>query len=588
MERMTPAHDTDSTSRGFVRAAVDDVARLARITRVMGRHGFAELGFRSGVTKERGSDARPGVDPRRDPNDAAVGFRQMLEELGPTFVKVGQILSTRPDLLPPPFIRELSRLQDRAPTIPFEEVHAAIEKGLGRSIDTLYASVDPTPLASASMAQTHLARLHDGTEVVIKVQRPHISEVMRADLDLLHLFARLMEWTIREMDVYAPGDVVAALDDALSQELDFRIEARNLERFAEGLGQDSAHLVPRLYPTHSDRTILTMSRVPGVRLDTLVPDSEEANRVATALIDAFYQQIFRFGFVHGDPHPGNLLWTPDGRVGWIDFGLCGSLSVSQRDKLVLLLLSTLTGDIDGLTRCLVQMGRPLGHVSLPDLRAEVAAIREKHLRRRLSEIDVGAFLEECMDAAQRYRIRVSPEYAILSKATATLDGVIRGLTPNLDVLAVLEPYGKRLIQEHYAADRLLRGAVSGVVQMGQLLSTMPDQLNQVLTEASAGRLRLQVDAAGLTQLGQELNRQTTRLFLALGAGALAIATPLWFANEPWRIWNDQIPVMTVLTGMGSATLAFWGVVAHIGGGRTRDFRVRLATLIRWARGRWFR
>jgi len=574
--------------RGFVRAAVDDVQRLARITSVLARHGFSAFALRVGLRTretEEGAAEGGGVDPRRDPADAARRFREMLEELGPTFVKVGQILSTRPDVLPPPFIAELQRLQDAAPAIEFEAVRSAIEEGLGRSIDTAFAHVEPEPLASASMAQTHVARLHDGREVVVKVQRPGIGDTMRSDLDLLHVFARLLEATVHEMDLYAPGDIVRALDEALSAELDFLGEAANLERFAANFADVPGVHVPALVRSHTTRTIMTMERVIGTKVSALAPDDPAAERTALQLIEALYLQIFRFGFFHGDPHPGNLFVTPDGEVAFIDFGLCGWLSPRQREDLVTLIIASLSGDADGLARVLLRMGQPRGHVSLRAFTDEVESIRARYLKRNLREIDLTGFVEECIDAAQRHQIRIASDYAILSKAAVTLEGVIRQLAPDLDLAEHVQPYSQRLVRDHYAPDQLLRGAITSLGQLRTALREVPDQVGQVLMDLESGHLELKVRNEPLQHLGRELNLQTTRLLMGLLAAALTLATPLWLAHEPWWVWHDRIPVWTTLCGLSAVTFGFWSFAWHVAGGRPLLRKLRLTPLVRFLRGR---
>ncbi len=573
--------------RGFVRAAVDDVSRFTFIARVLIKHGFTEMLGRTGVhAPDAAGSSNERIDPRADPDDAARRFRMVLEELGPTFVKVGQILSTRPDVLPPPFVAELSLLQDQAAPVAFERIRDSVEAALGDRLDALYASFDPEPLASASMAQTHRATLPDGTDVVVKVQRPGIAETMRSDLDLMHLFARLLEATVREMELYAPADIVRALDEALSHELDFEHEASNLRLFAEHVVDDEQFVVPTFFPSHSCRSVLTMSRVVGRKPDQLVPGSDEAEAVALVLIEGIYRQIFRYGFFHGDPHPGNLFVLEDGRIALIDFGLCGHLDPSQREQLVGLIVAVISGDIDGIARALLRMGRPLGHVSMAQFKDEIASIRHRHLKRNLAHIDVTAFVEECIDAAQRYRIRIATEYSILSKAAVTLEGVIRQLAPELDLVRHVEPYGRRLLTEHYSAERLLKASVTGAMHLGTFLREVPEQLGQVLMDVESGHLRVIAENDGLTHLGRELNLQTTRMIMGAFAMALIIATPLWLANEPWRIWHDRIPVMTTITAMSAATFAFWALAWHIVGGRVQR-KLRLTPWIKLLRGRLF-
>lgn len=569
------------SKRTLFRTAAHDLSRLAKITNVMVRHGFATFAKGHGLLDRDAEVSGPAATD--DPAVAAQRFREMLEELGPTFVKVGQILSTRPDVLPPPFIAELTRLQDDAPPVPFEAVEEQVTRALGAPLLERFASFEREPVASASMAQTHLAALSDGTPVIVKVQRPGIADTMRADLDLMHVFARLLEATVAEMEFYAPADIVRVLDDALSNELDFLHEASNLEVFAETFADAAAFRIPALYRSHTTRTVLTMEYVAGRKISAIETGSDEAERYALLLVEGFFRMIFEDGHFHADPHPGNLIVDEQGRLALIDFGLCGYLSSAQRDRLVSLVISVLAGDVDGIARVLVRMGQPTGHLPMAAFKGEIASIRERYLKRNLRNIDMSAFLDECIDAAQRYRIRVATDYSLLSKAAVTVEGVVRGLAPDLDLLEHVGPYQRRLLEQQYSTDRLLKGVVTGALHLGSFLREVPDQLEQVLMDLESGRLQVRVSDDGARQIAGELNRQATRLFMALCAGALIIATPLFLANEPW--WWGRVPVMTTLCALSSAGFAFWGLTWHVLGGRTRDWRIRLSPILRFLRRR---
>jgi ubiquinone biosynthesis protein len=572
--------------RGLFQTAVHDISRLATITNVLVRHGFSEFARRQGMLDgeaEADADTASVAASPADARDTAKRFRHMLEELGPTFVKVGQILSTRPDVLPKPFIDELTLLQDAAPTVPFEEIRAQVEHGLGLSLDEAFGSFDTESLASASMAQTHCATLKDGTEVVVKVQRPGIAETIRSDLDLLHLFARLLEATIREMDIYAPADLVRVLDGALSDEVDFMHEAEMLESVAAGFADSDAVHIPALFRSHTARTVLTMERIRGTSPARIAEDDPRREDIALALIDAFYCMVFEHGTFHGDLHPGNIFVEESGRIAFIDFGLCGYLSTAQRDRLVALIIAVLAGDTDGTARTLVRMGQPIGPIDMAAFKDEVASIRERYLRRNLRHIDLSAFMEECFDAAQRYRIRIASDYSILAKSAVTLEGIVRQLSPELDLVAHAAPYQRRLLSRLYSADRILQGSLAGAMHLGGFLRDVPEQLGQVLMDAEAGRLQIRVAGTGADHLARELNRQTTRVFMAVLCAGLIIATPLFADGTPLR-WRG-VPVASVMCLLGAASLAFWGLAWHIVGGRVKDGRIALTPLLKLLRRR---
>jgi ubiquinone biosynthesis protein len=571
-----------------MRAAVDDISRLGRITNILVRYGFSEIAGRAGLDPKARSGSGEGdldpVDVRKDPRDAARRFRQMLEELGPTFVKVGQILSTRRDLLPAVFVDELSLLQDQVPSLSFEQVKRAVEAGLEDKLENLFSHFDESVLASASIAETHLARLPDGTEVVVKVQRPGIAETIRSDLDLLFLFAKFLEATIAEMELYAPGEIVAALNDGLSMELDFYKEASNLEQFAENFADNLNIKIPKLFRTHSSRTVMTMERVGGRKVGEIEPDSAEGRHYTKIFIETLYLMIFEYGLFHADPHPGNVFITEDGRLALIDFGLCGYLTPSQQDHLITLIVAVVAGDVEGTARGLLRMGRPLGHIHMGQFKAEVSKIRDKYLRKAIRKIDAAAFSNECIDAAQRFRIRLATEYALLVKAGATIEGIVRTLDPNYDILGAGQMYARRMLSNRYSSPRMIQEAFSGFMSLSYFLKEVPDQLSQILMDAEGGTLQIRLENAELKELGQQINIQTTRLFMGLCCAALTIATPLFYQHEP--LMYEGVPIATVACALTATWLCWLGLGWHLFAGRFN--KIRLSPLLKLLRSRWQR
>jgi ubiquinone biosynthesis protein len=596
---MSPA--SAPSHRGLFGAAWKDLARLGDISRVLFHHGVGPLVDPADAAEADSQDSRrprvlrmPGETVRRlrqlfeDPHEAGLRLRTMLQELGPTFVKVGQILSTRTDLFPAPVTAQLATLQDRVEPMPWSDVRHVVEAALQRPLEEAFANFEQTALASASIAQIHRATLPDGRAVVVKVQRRGITDLIRADLDLLMMVAHLLEATIEEMQYYAPTGVVKALDSSLEKELDFHHEAGNLTDFRRALEGQGEVVVPQPWPSHCARTVLTMECLEGERLMTLASDPARAEAMALRVIETFYEQIFVWGHYHADPHPGNLMALHrDGRdrLGIIDFGLCGRLSAMQREQLIQLVGAVLTGDVDGTARMLLRMGRPMGTVDLALFKHDVSDIRSRYFRHNLDDIDIGAFVSEVFEAAQRHHIRIAVEYTLLGKTALTLEGVVRGLAPSLDVMAHVRPYGLRMLQELYSPERLLHGAAGAALQMGHLLREVPDQLSQVLQDAQAGRLQVQMRNAALEGVAGELNQQTSRLLLGLMAGSLTLAAPMWYAHEPWPLWGGRVPGMTVLCVLGALVAGSLSIVWHVDHWR-RGRKVRMLGLVRLLRGQF--
>src|SRR6266446_855292 len=489
--------------------AVKDLQRLREISVVVVRHGFGELLDRSRLWDVLGR-REPGEQPLRAEMRAtsARRFRETLAELGPTFIKLGQILSSRPDLLPPDFIAELSHLQDRAPPMSIEAVLRLIEQGLGRPAGELFAHIDPEPLASASIAQVHRARLPDGESVVVKVQRPGIEQQIRSDTDLLSYLARFLEGVIEETGIYTPTGIVSEFRQAMLIELDFENEARNIEDFAKTHAGRELVVIPRVLRTHSSRTVLTLEELVGVKLKTVLEDpaAEGVDRKALArnILDASFHQLFADGLFHGDPHPGNVIVLPGNRLGLIDFGLVGRLSKGMQESIVLLVLAISLRDPDTVARLLYKVGVPDQRINLQAFRHQIHDLLDRYMGLKLSQVDSGVLMSELVDLAMKYKIKIPKEYAVLSKAAATTEGLVRQLDPELDVAQAALPYAKQLLLERYSPGSMSGGFLRLLLQLQGFLQDTPQQLSQILMDLEGGKFNVTIRNDDLSRVNTNL------------------------------------------------------------------------------------
>ncbi len=522
---------------GLIHLAVSDIGRLGRISAVLIRHGFGNVVDRLGVPGLRKSQRRREVDEASsDPAGTARRLRAVFEELGATYVKLGQVLSTRPDLLPPEFIRELSLLQDQSSPMPFAVVKEQVEEALGQPLDVVFRSFSEKELATGSIAQTHLAVLPDGRELVVKVQRPGLHELIRSDIDLLYLFARLLEATIEEAHLYSPLEVVSEFERALQSELDFTVEAAHIRVFRQHVARRPLVHIPEVIEDYTSRTVLVMERIFGDKITVVPTGSPEGEKLALELLDLAYSMLFEYGIFHGDPHPGNLLYTRDGKIGLIDFGLIGRLTQQQQDVLMSLIIAIAAGDVDGIARGVMQIGRPMGRISLRELRDDIVRIRNHYLRHALQEVDVAAFFMELLEAGRRYGIRVPPDYAIIAKATISLEGIVRHLHPQLDIPATLAPYSRRLLLQRYGPQRLSQAMLTAVMSSTSIMRELPAQFSQVLMDMEYDGVRVRVENTGLADLRRSLNVLGTKIALGLCSAALLAAWVLSSAlpQSTWR------------------------------------------------------
>jgi ubiquinone biosynthesis protein len=556
--------------------AVQDLKRLREISGVVARHGFGELWDRAkiwDVLGRREDHARPSPEVLRA--TSARRFRETLSELGPTFIKLGQILSSRPDILPPDFISELSQLQDHVRPMPVEVIYRGIEQGLGRKALELFASIDPQPLASASIAQVHRATLPSGEEVVIKVQRPGIEEQIKSDTDLLFYLARFLEGVIEETGIYTPTGIVQEFRAAMLLELDFDNEARNIEAFAKNHVDREYVVVPRLHRSHSSRTVLTMQQLKGEKLKKVLeaPDSVDRKLLAKHVLDASFHQLFDDGLFHGDPHPGNIIILPGDRIGLIDYGLVGRLSKGMQESIILLVLAISLRDPDTVARLLYKVGVPDERINLHAFRSDIHDILERYLGLKISQVDSGRLLAELVDLAMHYKIKIPKEYAVLSKAAGTTEGIIRQLDPDLDIAQAALPYAKQLLVERYSPDSMSGGLLRVGLQLQGFLQDTPAQISQILMDLEGGKFHVTIRNDELTRLNSNIKALGILLFAGMIASALIVgAFSLVGRSEgtDHTVWPVPALVGLTLSAMLFGAAVAWTIVS----GRLKKISIR--------------
>lgn len=564
-----------------VKAAVQDIRRLRGIASVLTRHGFSAVATRAGlgrfVAEREDAESFEGDNELfgEDRSETAVRFRRVLEDLGPTFVKLGQILSTRPDIIPSEFIEELKLLQDRVNPMPFEDVEAQIEAGLGKSLAECFSVFEEKPLAAASIGQVHRATTLEGQDVVVKVQRLGIRDQIRSDLDLLYYLAKFLEATVQEFELYTPTAIIREFEGAILSELDFRSEAKNIAEFGRNFAEVESVSVPIVYNELSSPEILTMEFVDARKLSQIEGGSEEAEKTLKTLLDAMVKMVLYDGFFHGDPHPGNILVRENGELVFIDFGLVGRLSTAQQDELISLVLNVIAGDVDAIARTILRMGHPVGRVNLRAFRADVERIRDTFLLASLHDINVSRFVQEVMDAAQLHRIRLNPNYAVLTKSAMTIEGIMRSLQPDLDIMAIGMPYARELAMRRFSAKKVMQSAVNTAMGFSGFVTQVPQQLDQVLMDLESGNLTITIQNEALEQVGNQLNTLGTRLFLGVIASGLAVTAALLLRPHDVTIFGVSLMlILGILAALSASMLFWWALTWHIvGSGKGRKLRL---------------
>ncbi len=537
--------------------AIRDIARLRFVLSTIARHGFGELLLRSPLARLVGFGGLPDQDAELGSTPEAMRFAHLLGALGPTFTKLGQILSMRHDLFSPEYIRALETLQDNAPVLAFDQIREVIERGLGQTLEILYATFDQSPLATASIAQTHRATTHDGAQVVVKVQRPGISSVVRGDLDLLYLLAKSLEATIDEAQLLSASDIIVEFERGLLQELNFHGELSNLLAARHALDPERNVRVPKPYPELSCHTVLTMEFFAGKPLRVLEPGSEMAKHAVEEIVHAAFKQVMLDGFFHGDPHAGNILVNDDGELCMIDLGLMGRLTREQRDDLVTLALAIASNDVSTIARLILQMGTPTQRVILADLKSEIARFRSDYLLvTNVADVDATQFVQSFGDAAGRFRIKLATEYTILTKAAAAIEGIIRQLHPSVDILGISQIYARKIMAERFAPQKLLHEALGGVTGIASLIRHLPTQLDQVLHDLETGNLQVRAVTPELDHLPAKLHQFAGRMSLTVFATAMSVCAAIVLPASTKDTFRVVLTTALVLAS-GTAWIVLW-------------------------------
>jgi ubiquinone biosynthesis protein len=553
--------------------AFQDLNRLRQIAAAVAKHGFGAYLARTRLRDALPREAVPEGEPLPEPDrDTARRFRLLLAELGPTFTKLGQLLSSRPDVLPAHWVEELEALQDDASPLPVAEIRREIERGLGRPVSELFAELDETPLASASIAQVHRARTHAGVQVAVKVQRPDIRERIESDLALLYYLAKLLEAVVEETGIYTPTGIIEEFDRTVHEELDFQNEARNAKEMGESARERPFLVIPRVHDELSSSTVLTLDYVEGTKVSEV---SEAAGfdleQVARNIIEAAFRQLFEDGLFHGDPHPGNILVLPGNRIALLDFGLMGRLTRVQREALVTLIVAVALRDPDSVARILNRIGVPDAHTPIAEFKGDIRAILDRYLGLKLEDIRTATLLRDLLDLAVRHRIRIPKEYAVLAKASITIEGIIRKLYPRLDILDIGLPYAKELLLQRFSPSDASGTFMKSLLKLQGLAEDVPGQLTQILVDLEGGKFRVNVHSEDVERVGAHVRAIGVMIFLGLvsaglvGGGIVALA----LGASPW------------LGGLALGAAAVLGAAASVY--HVATLRMRKISLRRWLR-----
>ncbi|HDZ23582.1 MAG TPA: AarF/ABC1/UbiB kinase family protein [Desulfobacteraceae bacterium] len=496
--------------------------------------------------------------------------RMALEELGPTFIKMGQILSTRPDLMPVEFIRELGKLQDHVPPFEYTKAKKIVEMELDVPIDEVFEYFDKVPMASASIGQVHRARLTDGEEVVVKIQRPDIRKTVEVDLEIILHLASLMERHLKEMEIHRPTLIVEEFAGSLEKELDYLVEASQQELFAAQFLNDSNVYVPKIYRETSTSRILTMEYISGIKASEIALLEEaglDRREIARRGFDLIMKQIFVHGFFHADPHPGNIFILPDNVICYLDFGMMGRLMRESREKFADLIMSIVRRDERKAADALLSLTISDKEPNRSLLERDVAAFIAQHFYRPLNELDLGKLLQQLLEMAARHRLRIPADLFLMFKALSTVEGLGKVLDPDFDAMEQAAPFVKRVQLERLHPKRMAGDMVDSGAELIHLLTEIPGEVREILKQAREGKIKIEFEHRGLEPMLSTHDRISNRLAFSIVLASLIIGSSLIVLSGIPPKWHE-IPVIGLAGFLVAGVMGFWLLVSIL---RARRF-----------------
>ncbi len=510
---------------------VKNAQRLRQILAVLARHGFSDLVVRMNLGKFLPSRFSTFIETAAE-KSTPERLRLAFEELGPTFVKLGQLLSTRPDIIPENALQELARLQDNVRPLPFGVVRSALERELGQPLSEVYSSFDEVPIGAASIGQVHAATLASGEEVVVKIQRPEIQAIIETDIALLDFLAGLLEKYVPESRVFRPRIIVDEFFKTLVYELDYVVECNNMARIARNMAGISEIVIPRVYKEYSSTRVLTLERLRGIRVNDLKAlDSAGTDRKKIVAVGAraFFKMILVDGVFHGDLHGGNLFILPGDKLGVIDFGIVGRLSDKSREQLAGMMISLITEDYENLCYLYAEVSVSGQFVDMESFTREVRNMLAPYMGLSLNEVNSGRLLIEATKIGARYNIQIPGDWMLVFKALITIEGMGRTLDPDFDLLANGQMLVQDMLKDQFSPQKLGRELLWAGKDLVALAQSLPRQLRWMMKKVAANDYALDIHVPEVIELKDQLDANSRRLSLSvlfvgvLVAGVLSLS-----------------------------------------------------------------
>jgi ubiquinone biosynthesis protein len=554
-----------------INSNIRSIRRYWNIVRVLSSYGFDQvlemMGLTDMVARSKRLFCREKADIAR--LSAAERMRLALEELGPTFIKLGQLLSTRPDIVPPPFVREFEKLQDSVPSFSFEELKMQIERELGSPVDAFFSRIDPFPLAAASIAQVHRARLNTGEDVVIKVRRPGVVDLIESDISVLMGLAYLAERHVSGSEIYDPVGVVREFARTIRREMDFTREGHTIEKFRENFATVKYLHFPRVYWQQTAHGVLTLEYVDGIKvsdLESLDRTGIDRKMVARHGADAFLEMVLNHGFFHGDPHPGNVLILPDNVICLLDYGIVGRLDESLKTFLSDILIAIVNRNMDEVVSLLLFAGDISDNLNVRALKRDLSNFIDSYYEIPLKDIEVGRMLMEFIEIVTLYNIRIQPDLMLLAKSLVIIEGMGRNLDPGFNMVEHLRPFMEMALRKKYSPRRISLDINSMLLSYLNLARDLPRDLKEIVNRVNRNKFKIDLEHRGLDKFTTDFDRSINRLSSSLILAALIIGSSIIMqTNLGPKLLG--VPTLAFLGYTVAGLIGLWLVYGIIRSGR---------------------
>lgn len=546
------------------------INRYREIISILIKYGFNEFVYANKLTKylNLGTKGLKKKNKNKIQYTSSERIRMVFEELGPTFIKFGQIISNRPDLVPDELLIELEKLQEAVPPFPAEYSIKTIESELKNPINILFREFNPVPIASASIAQVHKAILHSGEVVAVKVQRPNISQIIETDIEIMFFIATLIEKHIHGLDILNPTGIIKEFERTIKKEVDFRVEASHIEHFFENFKNDSNIYVPKIYRNFSTKKVLTMEFIDGVKLSNINSSNFSINPklIAERGVDAILKQIFNHGFFHADPHPGNILILKNNTICFLDFGMMGALSKNHKEQLGNIILGIVYKDSKRITDSVEKISESRKIDNKEQVEVQIFELLEEFAFLPLKNINMGDILNRLIVLIISNKIKISPNFYLLIKALITAEGVGRKLNPDFNIIKHIEPFARNIILDRLNPFNLAEEAYFSANNYAILFRDLPKDLKDILEQIKNGKIKVEFEHRGVEPIIRKYFQITNHTILAIILSAIIIGSSVIIHSGISPKLYD-IPLVGIIGFLGAGILGVWLIIAILRDGK---------------------